>query len=109
MTGLSETLSVLITGGLGVTLGSIGVAAIQAFTKRNENRAHAADLVSDAAGNLADRLSKLNDKLDGENRQMRMALLMLTDVVDQIIPLVNAPPTVIANLKKANNAAKMAV
>jgi hypothetical protein len=40
---------------------------------------------------------------------MRNALMLLTDVVDQIIPLVNAPPSTIADLKKANNAAKLAV
>lgn len=106
---ISQSLTVLITGGLGVTLGSIGAAIIQAITRRSENRAHAADMVADAAGNLADRLSKLNDKLDGENRQMRNAILLLTDVVDQIIPLVSAPPHTIASLKKANNAAKMAI
>lgn len=104
-----ESLGVLITGGLGVTLGSIGAAAVQAFTRRSENRAHAADMVADAAGNLADRLSRLNDKLDGDNKQMRNAILLLTEVVDQIIPLVSAPPQTIAHLKKANNAAKMAI
>lgn len=106
---VAQTLGVIITGGLGVTIGSVGAAVIQAFTRRSENRAHAADMVADAAGNLADRLTKLNDELEGENRQMRNALLLLTDVVDQIIPLVNAPPSTIAQLKKANNAAKLSV
>lgn len=106
---VTSIVSALVTGGVGVTLGSIGTAVVQSFTGRSESRAHAADMVADAAGNLADRLSKLNEKLDGENRQMRTAILLLTDVVDQILPLVNAPPQTIAQLKKVNNAAKMAV
>lgn len=99
----------LITGGAGVSLGAIGAAAVQAFSGKNKSRAQAADLVADAAGNLADRLSKLNEKLDGENRQMRTAILLLTDQVDTILPLVNAPPHTIAQVKKANNSAKLAV
>ena len=104
-----SVVSALVTGGVGVTLGSIGTAIVQSITGKSESRAHAADMVADAAGNLADRLSKLNEKLDGENRQMRTAILLLTDVVDQILPLVNAPPQTVAQLKKVNNAAKMAV
>jgi hypothetical protein len=99
----------LITGGVGVSLGAIGTAIVQSMSGKSESRAHAADLVADAAGNLADRLSRLNEKLDGENRQMRTAILLLTDVVDQVTPLVSAPPQTIAQLKKINNAAKMAV
>ena len=101
--------SYLVTGGVGVTIGTIGAALIQAFTSRSEGRAHAADMVADAAGNLTDRLTRLNDRLDDENKQMRRAIILLTDVVDQIIPLVGAPPETIAQLKKANNSAKLAV
>lgn len=99
----------LVTGGVGLSLGAVGTAVIQSMTGKSESRAHAADMVADAAGNLADRLSRLNEKLDGENRQMRTAILLLTDVVDQVSPLINAPPQTIAQLKKVNNAAKMAV
>lgn len=101
--------SALVSGGVGVSMGAIGTAVVQSVSGKSESRAHAADMVADAAGNLADRLSKLNEKLDGENRQMRTAILLLTDVVDQILPLVNAPPQTVAQLKKVNNAAKMAV
>jgi NAD(P)-dependent dehydrogenase (short-subunit alcohol dehydrogenase family) len=106
---IGNVVSALVTGGAGVSVGAIGTAIVQAMSGKNQSRAHAADLVADAAGNLADRLSKLNEKLDGENRQMRTAILLLTDQVDTILPLVNAPPHTIATLKKSNNAAKLAV
>jgi hypothetical protein len=106
---IGSIVTTLVTGGAGVSLGAIGTAVVQAVSGKNQSRAQAADLVADAAGNLADRLSKLNEKLDGENRQMRNAILLLTDQVDVILPLVNAPPTTIASLKRVNNAAKMAV
>lgn len=104
-----QAVSSLIVGGLGISIGAIGTAIIQSITGKSETRAHAADMVADAAGNLADRLSKLNDKLDGENRQMRTAILLLTDQVDDCLPFITATPDMIAKLKKANNSAKLAV
>lgn len=109
MSSIGSVVTALVTGGAGVSLGAIGTAVVQAFSGKNQNRAQAADLVADAAGNLADRLSKLNEKLDGENRQLRNAILLLTDQVDTVLPFVTAPPNTIATLKKANNSAKLAV
>lgn len=109
MASTGSVIEALLVGGGGVSIGAIATAIVQSMTGKSESRAHAADMVADAAGNLADRLSKLNEKLDGENRQMRTAILLLTDVVDQVSPLINAPPQTIAQLKKVNNAAKMAV
>jgi hypothetical protein len=109
MSGVSATASLLVSGGLGVTIGTVATAVIQAMTVRGETKARAADMVADAAGNVTDRVTKLNDRLDAENHQMRTAIILLTDVVDQIIPLVQATPETVAQLKKANNAAKMAV
>lgn len=99
----------MITGGAGVSMGAIGTAIVQAASGKRHSRALAADLVADAAGGLADRLSKLNEKLDGENRQMRTAILLLTDQVDVVLPHITASPSVIGSLKKANNSAKLAV
>lgn len=82
---------------------------IQHFSHRSETRAHAADLIAEAAGNMTDRMSKLNEQLDARNRQMRTAIMLLTDAVDQILPFIDASPQIVQQLKKANNAAKTAI
>lgn len=107
--GVDTTLIASLVGLVTAALGAIGSEVVRHMTTKKETSAHAIEMMTDAAGNLADRLARLNERLDGENRQLRTAIMLLTDVVDQIIPLVSAPPHVVAELKKANNAAKMAV
>lgn len=75
----------LITGGLGAAIGSIGTAVVQTISKKGESRAIAAEQVTNAAGNLADRLDKLNTKLEKENIQMRKALISLCEAVEDIL------------------------
>lgn len=107
---MSDMLPSLITGGLGAALGSVGTAMIQSISSRGESRAIAADRVTNAAGNLADRLDKMNSTLESrlaksedENRQMRQALMALTEAVEDLLPVI--PPDihdrVQAALKKA--------
>ena len=76
----------LFTGGLGAAIGSVGTALIQTISKKGEARAVAADRVTNAAGNLVDRLDKLNTKLEEEKSQMRKAMVALTEAVEDIIP-----------------------
>jgi hypothetical protein len=109
MSGVDTTLISSLAGIVGAAFGAVGGEIVRHFTTRKETSAHAMEMMTDAAGNLADRLARLNERLDGENRQLRTAIMLLTDVVDQIIPLVSAPHHIVAELKKANNAAKMAV
>jgi hypothetical protein len=66
-------------------------------------------LIAEAAGNMTDRMSRLNEQLDARNRQMRTAIMLLTDAVDQILPFIDTSPQVVQQLKKANNAAKTAI
>jgi hypothetical protein len=106
---LSTIVSLLISGGAGMGLTALLTPVIQHFSHRSETRAHAADLIAEAAGNFTDRVAKLNEQLDARNRQMRTSIMLLTDVVDQVIPFVDASPAVIQQLKKANNAAKTAI
>ena len=83
----SEIISTMITGGVGAALGTVLTAIIQVVSKKGESRAIAADRVSNAAGNLADRLDKINAKLEIDNLAMRKALVALTEAVEDLLPL----------------------
>lgn len=107
MSDLSNLVTALITGGLGATVGGIGTAIVQAASHKGESRATAADLVSNAAGNLADRLDKLNAKLETENRQMRKAMVSLTEAIEEMLPVVTDEATQ-RRVQKAINQARVA-
>jgi hypothetical protein len=93
-------LNALITGGLGATIGTIITAGIQIFSKRGESRATAADLVSKAAGTIVARL-------DAENRELREALLLLIEVLDEVTPeLAELRPDISVKLHAARRAAE---
>lgn len=92
----------LLTGGVGATLGSLLTAVFQVMGHRGESRANAADLVTKAAGAMVDRL-------DRENRALREAVLLLTDVLDEVLPQIKAPPDVVQKLHDAKLAAQRAV
>ena len=92
----------LITGGIGAALGGIATAIIQVMSSRGESRANAAAIVTKAAGSMVDRL-------DRENKQLREAILLLTDVLDDIMPVIEAPDDVLHKLKAAKLAAQKAV
>ena len=80
-------MAALITGGLGATIGTVLTAVIQLVSKRGESRAVAADRVTNAAGNLADRLYKINTDLEQENLHMREAMIALAEGVEELLPL----------------------
>jgi seryl-tRNA synthetase len=80
-------MAALITGGLGATIGTVLTAVIQLVSKRGESRAVAADRVTNAAGNLADRLDKINTDLEQENRHMREVMIALAEGVEELLPL----------------------
>ena len=83
----NDVVTTLITGGIGATMGTIITAIIQSISKRSESRAIAADRVTNAAGNLADRLDKINGDLESENRHMREALIALAEGIEEMLPL----------------------
>jgi len=105
LTGMANTSSViagLVTGGLGATIGSVVTAVVQVTGKRSESKAAAADLVTNAAGRMVDRLDK-------QNSELREAVLLLTDVLDEVMPHLDAPPEVMEKLRKAKRVAQRAV
>lgn len=107
MSEQSNIFVALITGGLGAALGTVGTAIVQSFSKKRESRATAADLVTNAAGNLADRLDKFNTKLELENMQMRKALILLTEAVEDMMSEV-ADVEKREKIQNAINAARLA-
>lgn len=106
---VGDVLAALAYAGVGAGLGSIGAAAITSRSGKSEARAHAADLIANAAGSLADRLDKINEHLEGENRHLRQAMALLTDVIEEIVPMLSGPPEALAKIKKAIAAAKLAI
>lgn len=109
---MTDLIPAIITGGLGAAVGSIGTALIQSMSSRGEARAVAADRVTNAAGNLADRLDKMNSKLEerlakseDQNQHMRQALMALTEAVEDLLPI--APDPLRFKVQKAINTARL--
>ncbi len=102
MPTLSDIDPSLVTGGFAAGFGAIVMAVVQTWGKKSESRANAADLVTNAAGRMIDRLDK-------ENAELRTAFLMLTDILDEIIDDMSADDPTKARLRKANLAAKKAL
>ena len=94
----------VVSGGAGASIGTIVAAAIASRTQRGESRARAADLVSGASERIMVRLER-------ENMQMRKAILLLTDVLDEVLndSEFHASAQAVAKLKKAKQAAQLAV
>jgi seryl-tRNA synthetase len=89
----SAAIIALVTGGVGAAVGGVGTALIQSVSHKGESRAAAADLLTNAAGNLADRLDRMNHHLSEENAQMRAALVALTEAVEELLPAVDDEQT----------------
>lgn len=95
----------IITGGFGATLGSIVTSIIQVISKRGESLANAADVITGAAGKLADRL-------EAENVAMRKALVMLTEIDDEILSVLRdlkVDPVIIDKLQERTRTAKLSL
>ena len=93
---------ILVSGGFGAGLAAIIVALIQNSGSKSQAKAEAAELITKAAGELVDRLQK-------ENIRMRTAILLLTDVLDDIIDDIDVDPAVKTKLRQVNKQAKEAV
>lgn len=87
---MSELIPALLTGGLGAAIGGIGTAVVQSISGRGQSRAEAADRVTNAAGNLADRLDKEIARRDAEIERMRKALVLLAEAVEDLLPTVQS-------------------
>lgn len=104
-----DVVTAIISGGVGASIGSIGVAIVQTRGRKGESRATAADLVANAAGGLADRLDKKNKELEIENRELKKSVICLTDLLDTLIPKLELSEEEKAVLIAKNNEAKLRV
>jgi len=97
---MSNTLSTLVTGGLGATVGGVLTAMVQALGRRSEAKATAADLITKAAGTMVDRI-------EAENSQLRKAILLLIEVIDDVDTSMH--PEAVVKLRAARRAAERAI
>lgn len=105
--GTSSFITALITGGLGTAIGTIGTAVVHSLSNKGSAKAEAADRVTNAAGNLADRLDKMNSRLEEENRRMRLALVSLAEAVEDLIDEIESDAKR-QKIQRAVNAARIA-
>jgi hypothetical protein len=127
---MGDVLAALAYAGAGAGIGTIGAAVITSRGQKGESRAHAADLIANAAGELADRVTKLNEHLEVQNQDLheaigaaeaharaaeekslaqRRAIILLTDVIDEILGDLELSPAKHAQLAEATKAARLAL
>lgn len=109
MTWWGDAAGALAYAGVGAAVGSIGAAAITAHSSKGESRAHAADLISNAAGELADHQAAAIERLEKRLDRIVAALQMLTTVDEELLEQVPMPVSERTKLQKAVNAAKQAI
>lgn len=100
MSSGGSVLSTLVTGGLGATVGGVLTAIVQAVSKRGTDKATAAELITKAAGSMVDRV-------EAENRQLRKAILLLIEVIDEVDTSMH--PEAVLKLRAARRAAERAI
>jgi hypothetical protein len=91
----------VIAGGGGTLIGSIIMTVIQTLGGRGRERADAADKTVSAADRIMDRLQT-------ENLRMREAIVLLTEVLDDVIDDLDVPAAAKVKLRAANRQAKLA-
>ena len=92
----------LVAGGGGTILGSIIMSVISIMGTKGKDRASAADVSVSAA-------TKMMDRLEAENVAMREAIVIVTEILDEIVSNVEMPPKTAVKLREANRAAKLSI
>lgn len=106
---VTTTTAAIVSGGVGAALGGIGAAIITSMGGKGESRAHAADLVANAAAGLVDRVIARDERIDKENAVLRHALSDILDVIDQIGQHDPVDELLVARLKRASHSAREAI
>ena len=78
----------ILAGGGGIIIGSVLMSLIQSISGKRVSRADAADRVTNAAGNLAEYLDRMVTALEKENVALRRSVIALSEVLDELIPLI---------------------
>jgi len=100
----------LISGGFGAGIGAIGVAFIQIWGHKSESRAKAADFITDAAGDVVGWLREENKKLHTDRDNLKVLVLDITDLLDELIPQIplhTKNTHIIEKLHEINRKAKL--
>jgi hypothetical protein len=105
---IDTTLLIAICTTSGAVGGTAITSVVNHFSNRTVNKAQASELITDAAQTVTRQFAELNRELGTQVTLMRSAILLLTEIVDQIAPLVEAPEDVVFQLKQANQLAKLA-
>jgi len=92
----------LVAGGGGTILGSIIMSVISIMGTKGKDRASAADVSVSAA-------TKIMDRLEAENIAMREAIVIVTEILDEIVSNVDMPQKTAIKLRAANRAAKLSI
>ena len=99
--------------GLGALLSGPVVAAVQAWGRKSESRATAANIVTDAASDLVKQYVDMNRELRDQirqqtttNRKQREALIKVIDVIDDIITTLHLEGPPADKLKAASKVAR---
>lgn len=101
----NEIVSSLVTGGIGATVGSILTAVIQSLSGRAKSRAEAAEIITGASDRIIIRLEK-------ENKSMRKAIVLLTEINDEIVyelKSLGVDQRLTKKLQATNRAAKLSL
>ncbi len=109
MFDVSGLLTALSYAGIGAGVGSIGAALVSTKAGKGESRAHAAAMISEAAAGLAEKQVAIIDRITEQNEKMREAIILLSDVLDELLPQLPLAEADLMKLKKATNAAKSAL
>ena len=109
MSVLGDVVGGLAYAGVGAAIGSIVAAAISARSGKGEARAHAADLITDAAGALADKQAATIDRLEKRADKQAKAIITLTSVVDELLDQLKLPTSEKQKLQQAVNEARLAI
>lgn len=109
MPDLTGLLQGITYTGIGAIVSPLVVAMIQARSKKSESRETAADLISNAAGALTQRLSDDNIELRETIKHQRRAILAIVDVLDDLIDSVDLPDDQREKARAASRLAREAI
>ena len=106
----TDIANVLTASGIGAVFGGIANSVIQIWGKKGSDRADIAEKLTSSADKWITRIEAENARLTGENKNLRRALISVTDILDELIDNSQcADESVKTKLKRVNKTAKDAV
>lgn len=100
-------LELFIAGGGGALLGTIATRLIDGAMTRGVRKTDAAKALTEATVDFTSAVTELNHNLHEEVVALKRAIVVLTDTIDELLPLVEMPVELRSRLLAANTAAKL--